>query len=531
MFLELYTDVENDMNSWFAPIASVMVAPAIQQATIEALPRGPTKAALVKAIDLAQTSVCAVARLFAEKYEEEFTPFVETFVSQVWALLTEVSAAEEYDALVSTAISFLSSMSRKEWYKALFENNLAALCEKIAIPQLQLRESDEELFEENWADYVSRDMLGADQDTRRRTAADLVTALCVHFEPQVTEILKQYIAYLLGQAAASPDNWKAKDVAMYVVLALTVKSKTRARGAVAINPYVDIGDFFTTSVIPELESTDLNEKPIIKADCLKFITQFRSQLPAEALPTVFALAQKWLACPQPVVHSYAAIAIEKLLAVKDEAGAVRLPVAAIADRLGDTLAALFGALQQRDSGENEHVMLAILRVVSVGKELVFPFASAIIGEVAARLTIVAQNPRQPKFNHNLFEVLACLIHYLCKDSPATVDTFVNCFLPIFEVILGTEACNDLQPYTFQVLAQLLELSPTVPESFAGIFPSLLLAVMWETQANCPAIARLLAAYLDKGFAPSADQVRLANPLPYSGVVLSSYIYILFIVKC
>ncbi len=503
-FQELPSEVEDDMDTWFTPIASIMTKPAVSHTAVDALPNSLLKKSLKGSIDNAQTSVCSVARLFAGKYEEAFAPYIETFVGQVWQLLTHVSADEEYDALVASAISFLSSMCRKEWYKGLFENNLTPLCENVAIPQLQLREADEELFDTNWQDYVSQDMLGADAETRRRTAADLVNALCVHFAPQVSEILKKYIAFLLGEAAKSPDNWKAKDVAMYIAVALSVRTKTRAKGAVEINPYVDIGDFFGSVVMPELQSSDLSATPIIKADCLKFLVQFRSHLPTDALPSLLQTCAKWLAAESPVVHTYAAIAIEKLISVKDSEGAHRLPITAIKDQIPALLTALFAVFANRESAENEHVMLAILRLVSLGKDIMFPYAEAIIAEVIKRLTVVVANPRQPRFNHNLFEVLACVINALCTANPALVESFLQQLLPQFEIVLGSEECSDLQPYTFQILAQLLELSPSVPAAYAGIFSQLLLAVLWDNQANCPAISRLLAAYLNKGYAPRVE---------------------------
>ena len=59
------------------------------------------------------------------------------------------------------------------------------VCEKIVIPNLQLREEDEEMFELDWVEYVRRDAEGSDSDTRRRAATDLVKALTEKFQPEV----------------------------------------------------------------------------------------------------------------------------------------------------------------------------------------------------------------------------------------------------------------------------------------------------------------------------------------------------------
>ena len=64
-----------------------------------------------------------------------------------------------------------------------------------------------------------------------------------------------------------------------------------------------------------------------------------------------------------VVHSYAAIAIERLLSLR-QAGAPRFQPAELASWLQTLLERLFGAFAFPDSAENEYVMKAIMRVIS-----------------------------------------------------------------------------------------------------------------------------------------------------------------------
>lgn len=50
---------------------------------------------------------------------------------------------------------------------------------------------------------------------------------------------------MLAEAARSPaTNWRAKDCAIYLVTALTVRGKTAAAGATATNTLVNLQDFF-----------------------------------------------------------------------------------------------------------------------------------------------------------------------------------------------------------------------------------------------------------------------------------------------
>ncbi len=58
------------------------------------------------------------------------------------------------------------------------------------------------------------------------------------------------------------------------------------------------------------------KQAILQADALKFVTIFRAQLPKAALLEIFPLVVALLKSDSNVVHSYAAILIERLLASK-----------------------------------------------------------------------------------------------------------------------------------------------------------------------------------------------------------------------
>lgn len=66
--------------------------------------------------------------------------------------------------------------------------------------------------------------------------------------------------------------------------------------------------------MPELTSPAVDEVPILKADALKFLTLMRGQLPTQAVLGTFGPLEALLRAESNVVHSYAAVAIERLLA-------------------------------------------------------------------------------------------------------------------------------------------------------------------------------------------------------------------------
>ncbi len=91
------------------------------------------------------------------------------------------------DNLAMNAIRFLTTVASGV-HHALFkdENTLKQVCEKIVIPNLMMRDDDEEMFELNWVEYVRRDTEGSDSDTRRRAAAELVKSLTAKFSTEAS---------------------------------------------------------------------------------------------------------------------------------------------------------------------------------------------------------------------------------------------------------------------------------------------------------------------------------------------------------
>mmetsp|Transcript_24536 Transcript_24536/g.59067 ORF Transcript_24536/g.59067 Transcript_24536/m.59067 type:complete len:963 (+) Transcript_24536:192-3080(+) len=447
-------------------------------------------------LEMTQAGVCNIARLYTDKYEEEFQPLVPKFVESIWKLLVGTNEKGRYDELVPTAIKFLTSVVEKEWHKKNFGNAKAIkdFAEKVIIPQLKLRENDQENFEYNGLEYVRRDMEGSDVDTRRRTTVDFIRGLCKFFEKEVTAIMNGYVEGLLKQYQANPEkDWALKDVAMYIVMALAIRGSTRQKGATQLNPHIKVMDFFKSQVITELKA-DPKRTPVLKADCLKFVASFRTHIPPEYYKPLIPIIATYLKHSNYVVHTYAAACIERLLSVKDN-GQPRLSKQALAEYLKPLMGGLFQIFKHEDSKENEYGMKAVMRLCAVGEELLAGVAGLVIKSITGILSEVAKNPRNPNFNHYVFESLACLIENICKKNPQALTNFEQALFPPFETMLGMETCREFGPYVFQILSQLLEKHTKMTKPFQGIFRSLLHPEMWKNKGNVPAMIRLIVAYL------------------------------------
>jgi exportin-2 (importin alpha re-exporter) len=94
------------------------------------------------------------------------------------------------------------------------EATLQQIVSRIVIPNLQVRESDEEKFEDDPQEFIMTEIEGSDSDSRRKCSRDLLRAMCRQFELQTTTIVMQHITQMLSEFAADSSKWPAKDTAV-----------------------------------------------------------------------------------------------------------------------------------------------------------------------------------------------------------------------------------------------------------------------------------------------------------------------------
>ncbi|CAL0318043.1 unnamed protein product [Lupinus luteus] len=197
----------------------------------------------VAVVDELRAAVCENINLYMEKSEEEFQGYLNDFALAVWTLLGNVSQLSSRDRLAITAIKFLTTVSTSV-HHALFADDrvIPQICQGIVIPNVRLREDDEELFEMNYIEFIRRDMEGSDLDTRRRIACELLKGIAMHYGDAVRSIVSAQIQNLLSSFAANPgENWKDKDCAIYLVVSLATK---KAGSSYVSTELVDVQSFF-----------------------------------------------------------------------------------------------------------------------------------------------------------------------------------------------------------------------------------------------------------------------------------------------
>lgn len=445
-------------------------------------------------VDNLRAAICEILTLYVERTEEAFERYVGEFERTVRNLLVTVSATTGHDHLAITAIKFLTMVSTMAHHYKLFTDDasLEQICGSIVIPNVMLSEEDEELFEFNYIDFIRKDMEGSDVDTKRRAACELLKGIATHYREKVAPMVSNVIQTMLARCAENPaGNWKYKDSAIYLVIALNI---VKASGPNVLTGFFDLQSFYTMVVVPELQSQDINLYSLLKAGALKFITVFRDQLPKANVMPLIPEVIRFLRAESNVVHSYAAIFMEKLFLVKDEGVRARYVASDIAPILPVLLNNLFNALNFPESDENQYVMKCIMRVLGVA-DVPSDVASGCMSHMASILDRVCRNPKNPTFNHYLFEAVAVLVRRVCERDPSVLSAFETSLLPSLQAILSNNVI-EFFPYAFQLLAQLVELNRSpLPQQYMQIFGILLLPDLWSKAADVPALVRLLQAFL------------------------------------
>jgi exportin-2 (importin alpha re-exporter) len=241
---------------------------------------------------------------------------------------------------------------------------------------------------------------------------------------------------------------------------------------------------------------------MVKATAIKFVSAFRNQFAKEHLIALTPLLIHHLSSPSVVVHTYSASAIERFLTCKENIGngvmKSKFGGPEIQPFLQQLFTGLFSILDNAAWNENEYVMKCIMRSLNASREDVVPITQIVLEKLNSALFIVAKNPRNPQFNHYLFESIAVLVKSVCTKNPEYTAAFEALLFPPFQLVLQMDV-SEFTPYVFQILAQILEFrSGGLGDAYKVLFPPCLSPSLWDRKGNIPALTRLLQAYLQHG---------------------------------
>lgn len=370
-------------------------------------------------LEFVKAGIFEALALYAQKYIDVFGPHVAQFVGSSWNLLTTIGQETKYDVLVSRALQFLTSAAKMPEHASTFqdEGTLTQIVEKVILPNVSLRDSDEELFEDEPIEFIRRDLEGSDSDTRRRAATDFLRSLAERFEESVTRVVSKYTEHYLAEYAKDPaSNWKSKDTATYLFSAIAAKGvATASHGVTTTNRLVNITDYFQKHLAADLVAEG-GIHPILKVDAIKYLYVFRSIITKEQWQEVLSLLVKHLCSSNYVVYTYAAIAVERALFLTDAQGQPIIAPSSIAPLAKDLLEHIFGLIERDPAPqkvqENEFLMRCVMRVLIVIKEGVVPHTDSVLQHLIKITEIISSNPSNPRFYYYHFEAMGAFIRYV-----------------------------------------------------------------------------------------------------------------------
>lgn len=459
-------------------------------------------------LDKIRSSVCEIFELYAKRYLDVL-PQLPEYVQAVWDMLGTYSTSEKYDVIVSKAIGFLSAVVRMGHQREMFEAEatLEQLCTAIVLPNMQLRDVDEEIFEDNPMEYIRRDLeQSMEVDTRRRAASEFVRALLEQFAEPVTALALRHIHAYLAEYRANPaQNWRRKDAALYLLTSIAAQGSSMQHGVSATNARVDVVQFFSEHVLEDLQpgSAAAQAHPILQVDAIRYLYTFRNQLTKEQLLSVLPLLIHHLQAPHYVACTYAAISIERILFLRTQGQRMFTPDD-MAPMSQGILQALLATVEQRATpeqvAENDHVMKCVMRVLLTAQHTVEPYAMDVLAHLRDIVQLTARNPSNPRFTQFLFESVSALVRVAGSRTAAQIAAAEEHLFPVFTGLLQADVA-EYMPYVFQIMAQLLEAHAAVdtarelPDAYRSLLPPLLMPALWESRGHVPALVRLLRAYL------------------------------------
>ncbi|KAJ7623365.1 CAS/CSE protein [Roridomyces roridus] len=487
-----------------------------------------------------KTGILQIAELFLQLYPEQLqqSRAIESFMEGVWGMIGNNSMPGlADDGLVSQSLRFLSATIRSNHYASLFSGpTLSTIIQSIIVPNVLFRVSDEEMFTDDPLEFIRLSLFdsasssaaglasgGADGRTRRQAAADVLKALVGSgFEREATAEVEKWVQMGLAQYNSATvqdrvegEGWKAKDGAIYLMMAVATRGSTSQLGVTSVNTLVDVVQFFSTNVYADLEAQEGSVHPILQVDAIRFLLSFRNQLTKDQLLSVLPLLVRHLTSQNYVTYTYAAITIDRILSIRRE-GANLFAQADIHDLAPSLLATLLSKIESAGTAEkvaeNDHLMKSAMRVILTARQTLTPTYEQTLNRLVGILGVISKNPSNPLFDQYIFESISGLMRFVVEGTPSTLATFEGALFGPFTIIIQQDI-EQYIPYVFQLLAQMLSLhSGDVPEQYRPLLPLLFTPASWQQKGSIPGLVKLLKAFLARDSVQMMASGQIASTL-------------------
>jgi len=470
-------------------------------------------------------SVAKIIVLYSSKYEEDFI-MLPAFAEATWNVLTtKITPKFKDDKVASLCLGFLASIARQERHKNIFSPILSILCQQVIVPNMEIRESDLEKFEDEPIEFIRNESeSGCEESHSTRSGASIVLIrnLMDFHEVNLTGILMEVVKQKLLAYDSNPStNWPFKLIAIRLFSAIGSRGYAETYGVTKVNPLLNIHEFFERHIKPDFHQEPIAAiTPLLKLEEMKFVINYRSQLTKIELSDILPRLLIFLEDKNYIVHTFAALSVERLLALRRNGEPIFTP-ADLASMTGtlclNILALIFTNQSINKMCENHFIVKTLMRVL----ELALPAdVDKILTKFLDRLLWlfqeIAKSPTNPHFNHFFYE---CLVLFAIKTSSLSAQLEAKIVPVVFSLLQADQ--SDFYPYAFQILAALVEVQTVLPDYCRNVLPLISQPVLWTSAGNVPALIRFIQSCSRKDPASvyniSNDLMSVVRPLILSKV--------------
>jgi exportin-2 (importin alpha re-exporter) len=419
-----------------------------------------------------KSKVLKCLTLFAQKYDEDFEPYVKNFCTSVWELLSRASGFSQYDRFVSACLEFFRVVTFKPQIAELIHANLGVMFSSLILPNMIISEAEEETAEASPMEFVKMFLEDANEDTRRCACGQLMKVLIKQFPADVNRLVLEQQRTVLSNFNSSPKtNWKQMDALVLLLSGVFPTLYTSRNGATSVATTQEhIVELYHNLISPQLADQRF---PVLKSSCLKFIYVYRNQFPKEMLLEIMGKVIVFLGSDSLLLASYAAATLERMLMIKNDRELL-FTKDFIAGVLKQLLQNIAEALQKH--GRNTYIMNVFFRVMWISQDLFASFAIPACDIFINYIKQVITDPQdsEPHFNWLLFECIALSMKWA---GPSVIQMQEK--LEPYMALIIQKSHPDLLPYAFQIQSFFIKLTSQLSQTNQSLILSVLPVQNWE----------------------------------------------------
>ncbi|KAH8741872.1 hypothetical protein FG386_002999 [Cryptosporidium ryanae] len=448
--------------------------------------------------------------------------------------------------LVDEGLRFIGSLAATQWSENSFLDAgvLDHLVEKILIPCTFLDLNDLSLIEEMPKDFIYKYIWDindvCDSTSKRSAALECIKNLGKFYFARLNELLSTLIINLLNKITNDNSTfyeWEeyneksnqyckykisnsdvTREASVFLFICLSVRSFSRTSGVTQLEHNIDLVGFYERYI------RDFTDTPLMRCCALKYLIVFRSHFSDKASMDILNQSYNWLLNRTSSIEEMMILmAFEKILTQKVSNNALNnigngnsvngninnnnnnntcvlfklnpndtqhFCLQILNDYLHPMLKrACIGNEKRSYLTESEFIPRCIVKLLIYLNHLGSEYVNGITPTIVDCIKLAIENPKNPSFNHYLFELLGVCIRNSsnCED----LDQFI---LPLLIGILEKNL-TDFIPYSLQLLALRLDTKPSQNDLYDKLFVHLIDAKIWHGPISIiPGITRLCTSF-------------------------------------